>query len=185
MLSSHAPDNEPFCSKARLWQPRPVTYPPLRYAGSTGEHSATYRPAAQPAELTTPNAAVRYLATGASTDGAFGLYRWSMTQRRSGPAAHFHRTISESFYVLSGDVQLYDGRDWVGATAGDFLHVPPGGVHAFRNESGAPADLLILFTPGAPREQYFEALAELMASGRKLSPEEETEFLARHDQYTA
>ena len=29
-------------------------------------------------------------------------------------------------------------------------------MHGFRNESGEPASMLILFTPGAPREDYFE-----------------------------
>ena len=34
---------------------------------------------------------------------------------------------------------------------GDFLFVPEGGIHGFRNESGAPASMLLLFAPGAPR----------------------------------
>jgi uncharacterized RmlC-like cupin family protein len=67
---------------------------------------------------------------------------------------------------------------------GDFLHVPVGGVHAFRNSSGRPASMLLLFASGALREAYFEGLAELAASGRELSDEERTEFLRRHDQYT-
>jgi hypothetical protein len=43
--------------------------------------------------------------------------------------------------------------------------------------------MLILFAPGAPRERYFEELAEIGASGRRLSDEEWTELYARHDQY--
>ena len=38
--------------------------------------------------------------------------------------------------------------------------MPIGGVHGFRNESGEPASMLLLFTPGAPREDYFETLAD-------------------------
>ena len=33
---------------------------------------------------------------------------------------------------------------------GDFLHVPPGGLHAFRG-TGSPASMLVLFTLRAPR----------------------------------
>jgi mannose-6-phosphate isomerase-like protein (cupin superfamily) len=106
-----------------------------------------------------------------------------MNDRPSGPDAHFHRTISESFYVLSGAVRLFDGDRWVDARPGDFLFVPPGGVHAFRNESGEPASMLLLFAPGAPREAYFEELAEIEASGRELSDAEWTGLYARHDQY--
>ena len=41
--------------------------------------------------------------------------------------------------------------------------------------------MLILFTPGAPREGYFEALAEIAASDRKPSDEEWTDLYRRHD----
>jgi hypothetical protein len=34
-----------------------------------------------------------------------------------------------------------------------------------------------------PREAYFEALAEMATSGRQLTEQEYTEFLAGHDQY--
>ena len=42
--------------------------------------------------------------------------------------------------------------------------------------------MLILFAPGAPRERYFEELAEIGASGRELTPEEWADVYARHDQ---
>ena len=161
-----------------------MSYPAARYQGDTGEISAVYRPAAQAPELTIgAGTAVRYLATGAATHGDFGLYRWDMGPQPGGPSAHFHKTIAESFFILSGTVRLFSGEHWTDATAGDFLYVPAGGVHAFRNESGAPASLLILFAPGAPREAYFEALAEIAASGRRLSDEEWTALYRRHDQY--
>ena len=160
-------------------------YPPVRYHAETGEHSAVLRPADAGPDLVTPVTRVDLLATGASTDGAYGLYRWAMPGPPTGPEPHFHRTMTESFFVLSGTVRLYDGRSWVDAGPGDFLHVPVGGVHAFRNDSGAPAEMLLLFTPGAPREAYFAGLAELAASGRTLSDEEQSAFLAAHDQYPA
>jgi mannose-6-phosphate isomerase-like protein (cupin superfamily) len=157
-----------------------------------GERSGVFRPASAGPDLTMSAGSgerhykvteVHYLGTGASTDGQFGLYRWDMGSRPSGPGAHFHRTISESFFILSGTVRLFDGQRWIDATEGDFMYVPQGGVHAFRNESGEPASLLLLFTPGAPREAYFEELAEIAATGRRLSDAEWTELYYRHDQY--
>ena len=47
-------------------------------------------------------AACSYPATGASTNGQFGLYRWDMGPEASGPSTHCHRSISESLFVLSG-----------------------------------------------------------------------------------
>jgi quercetin dioxygenase-like cupin family protein len=162
-----------------------MSYPPELYHGESGETSARLRPAGTGPELTNmPSSATHYLATGADTGGQFGLYRWEFGPKRSGPDAHFHRTISESFYILSGTVRLFNGSAWIDGSAGDFLYVPPGGWHGFRNESGAPASMLLLFTPGAPREDYFETLVEV-AHGRTMSEEERTEFMLRHDTYWA
>jgi quercetin dioxygenase-like cupin family protein len=160
-----------------------MSYPLPRYRGDSGLTGATLRPTDQAPELIYPSGGqVRYLATGASTGGKFGLYRWEMAADPSGPEPHFHRTISESFYVLTGEVRLFDSKQWVRGRPGDFLFVPEGGIHAFRNESGEPASMLILFAPGAPREDYFETLARV-AEGLVLDDEEKTEFFLRHDTY--
>ena len=97
--------------------------------------------------------------------------------------AHFHRTFSESFFILEGAIQLYDGKVWRDAEPGDFDYVPEGGIHGFRNESGEPASLLILFAPGAPREAYFAGLAELAEGRWKPSHEELQAFLEEHDNH--
>ena len=158
-----------------------MTYPEARYLGGHGERTATYRPADHDPELTYPNGtAVHYLATGASTDGRFGLYRWEMGPEPSGPDPHFHRSISESFAVLAGSVRIYDGVRWIDTEPGDFVHVPEGGIHGFRNESGAPASMLIHFAPGAPREDYFEGLAHFAVSGPP-GDEELAAFYRHHD----
>ncbi|GAA1821711.1 cupin domain-containing protein [Planosporangium flavigriseum] len=160
-----------------------MSYPEPRYRADEGTVSAVLQPSTREPDLLIGPTAVHYLATSDLTHGEFGLYRWEMGPKPSGPSPHFHKTISESFYVLSGAVRLFDGGRWIDATAGDFLFVPQGGVHAFRNESGEPASMLILFAPGAPREGYFEALAEITRTGRQLTDEEWTELYARHDQY--
>lgn len=160
-----------------------MSYPEARYHGEAGEASATLRRASQPPDLTYPNGGtVHYLATTSTTGGEFGLYRWEMSGEPSGPGPHFHRTISESFYVLSGAIRLYDGRDWIDGTPGDFLFVPEGGIHGFRNESGAPASMLLLFAPGAAREDYFETLARV-AEGEPMSEEDRLAFFLRHDNH--
>jgi mannose-6-phosphate isomerase-like protein (cupin superfamily) len=159
-----------------------LVYPPDVHAGS-GEVSAVLRRADAPPELSAPSGnATHYLATGATTNGAFGLYRWDMGPQFGGPGPHFHRSITESFFVLDGTVRLYDGERWVSGRAGDFLFVPEGGVHGFRNESGVAASMLILFTPGAPREDYFETLADQVRRDA-MTPEDWTQFYLRHDTF--
>jgi mannose-6-phosphate isomerase-like protein (cupin superfamily) len=157
-----------------------MSYPPPRYHGDQGEISATFRPAGGEPELVYPTGGTaHYLATGRTTNGQFGLYRWNMGPQPSGPDRHFHRSISESFYVLTGTVRIFDGKRWIDAQPGDFVHVPEGGIHAFRNESGQPASMLLHFAPGAPREGYFEGLIDLAG----MSDEEKLEFFLRHDTF--
>jgi len=168
-----------------------VSYPPPRHQGP-GTTAATFRTAGQapdeqvvahrPGEQEPLLGNHHHLATQASTGGEYGLFRWDMAAAPSGPDPHFHRSMSEAFYVLEGTVALFDGDAWTDAGPGDFLYVPPGGIHAFRNRSGAPASMLMLFAPGAPREEYFAELARIGESGRSLSDQEWQELYARHDQ---
>lgn len=167
-----------------------MSYPPPRYVGDSGEVNATFRPAGADPDFVSPavpstgprldtRTSYHYLATSASTSGEFGLYRVEMGPGSGGPAVHFHKTMSESFFILSGTMRLFDGESWIDATAGDFLHVPVGGLHGFRNESGKPVSMLMLFAPGAPREAYFEGITELADLGEA----ERAAFFIEHDSY--
>ena len=49
--------------------------------------------------------------------------------------------------------------------------------------SGEPATMLILFTPGAPREDYFETLADPDRRAALEDEEAAREFYLRHDTY--
>jgi hypothetical protein len=123
-----------------------MSYPPPLYRGTTGEITVSYRPAGQPPDIVSTRTGnqVHYLATGESTGGKFGLYRWGI------------------------DTQ-----------PGDWVHVPEGGIHGFKNRSGSPAAMLLHFAPGAPREEYFERLPHL----RGQAAGERRAFFDRHDTY--
>lgn len=161
-----------------------LPYPADRYDGDAGEVSATLRRATEEPDLVYPTGVkVDYLATGATTGGDYGLYRWTFGPQETGPGPHFHRAVSESFFVLTGRVRIYNGEEWITAGAGDFVHVPPGGVHGFRNVADEPASMLLHFAPGAPREGYFEGLLALREKTVEPSEEELAEFYRRHDNF--
>jgi quercetin dioxygenase-like cupin family protein len=147
--------------------------------------NAAFTPAADVPTLQVGATTARLVALGSQTEGHYGLFRWDMASTSGGASAHYHRTFSEAFYVIDGEITLYDGDAWRAGRAGDFLYVPPRGIHAFRNDSNAAASMLILFAPGSPREAYFRELAERIASGHQETEEERAAFLARHDQYDA
>ena len=139
-----------------------LVYPPPRYHGVHGDVSARYRPVdtapdlvsggGDAGDVTGASAQQRlhYLATGAGTGGEFGLYRIDMPPHGMGPKTHFHRTMTESFFILSGSVALST------ASAGSTPHratsstCPSVACTPFRNATDEPASMLLLFTP-APR----------------------------------
>jgi quercetin dioxygenase-like cupin family protein len=136
----------------------------------------SFRPAS---EVGFSTKTTRFVAPGSVTGGEFGLFEWRMEARQPGARPHFHKTFSESFYVLEGEITLLDGDEWVKATEGDFLYVPVDRPHAFRNDSDEPVRMLILFSPGIARENFFLEVG----NAKDLSPEELKAFYERHDQY--
>jgi quercetin dioxygenase-like cupin family protein len=62
---------------------------------------------------------------------------------------HLHHEYTESFYVLSGEIEFRVGEQTVRCEAGGFVHVPPGVVHGFQNPGPGQAKMLILVYPAA------------------------------------
>lgn len=125
----------------------------------------------------------RFVATGAQTRGDFGLFEVTLGPGGGGPGPHLHRTFSESFHVLEGSLAVRDGGTWTTAGPGDLVYVPRSSVHGFRAASDDEGcRFLILFTPGAPREAYFEGLVELTSGGRTPTTAEIDAFALQHDQ---
>ena len=101
-----------------------------------------------------PGDQVTFLATGAETNGAFFLCE-CLVPPGGGPPPHVHHREDESFYVQEGELTLHAGDQTLSASAGDFVHVPRGTVHSFRNTSTMNAKMLVLATP-AGLEKFFE-----------------------------
>jgi len=155
-------------------------YPPQRFTDEQPEVSATLRRADEPPDYDSFGLVqYQYLATEQKTDGDYGLYRVDLAPQAGGPGPHFHRAMSEAFFVLSGSMKLYDGTAWLDGHQGDFLYVPPGGIHGFRNEADEPASILMLFAPGAPREHYFEGLSKL----GDMTDDERRDWFIANDNY--
>lgn len=160
--------------------PERLQYPQPRYHGDSGEVNASFRTADTPPDFISPGGdTYSYLATHGSTGGEYGLYKVDLAAGAAGAKTHFHKAMSESFFVLAGELELFNGEKWVTGRAGDFLYVPVGGLHAFKNVTDEPMSMLMLFSPGAPREDFFERVAEVSQRGG----EELKEFRVRHDSY--
>jgi quercetin dioxygenase-like cupin family protein len=84
---------------------------------------------------------------------------------------HSHADI-ESFYVLSGSVRMLSDRggrfEWLEAKAGNFIHVPSGVKHAFRNASRDRVVELLITTPKLGR--FFQEVGRPVTPGSPLPP---------------
>lgn len=85
-------------------------------------------------------------ATAETTNGAFGLIEGSVPLG-GGPVPHVHNREDEAFYLLSGELEMLDGDEAFTAKAGDFIFVPRGSLHGFKNLGPHTARLLIMYMP--------------------------------------
>ena len=88
----------------------------------------------------------RLLATGEQTGGAYVLSE-ARVLPGGGPPPHIHHREDEAFFVLEGEITFILGDQKVVANPGAFIQGPRGIPHAFKNESNAPARMLIFVTP--------------------------------------
>ncbi len=69
---------------------------------------------------------------------------------------HVHSIVEGEFLIRAGDRLLT-------AHAGDFVLIPPGVPHGIGNPNDSPAKVMILISPAAVHERYFEELSEILA----------------------
>jgi quercetin dioxygenase-like cupin family protein len=75
-----------------------------------------------------------------------------------GAPAHFHTRASEMFHVTEGTMRILLGEEIVTLETGDFLLVPPHMPHAFAPAPDTEAKMLVVFTPGMDRFDYYRLL---------------------------
>ena len=71
-----------------------------------------------------------------------------------GPPPHVHTREDETFYIQQGTLAAQVGDKALNVSAGDFVHVPRGVVHSFKNVGQETAKLLLVVTP-AGLENFF------------------------------
>ena len=108
--------------------------------------------------------AVRLLADSSASGGALSTVRVTLAEGADGARPHTHHHSAEMFYLLDGVAEVLSGDDVVTAERGDLIIVPPDRPHAFAAVPGAPADLLIVITPGVI---FFGGLQDLTAAYEK------------------
>src|SRR5262245_21690342 len=116
-----------------------------------------------------------FLVTGEETGGNYFTLE-VIVGPGNGPPTHIHHSEYEQFYILEGELTFQVGDQTFQVSAGDFIHIPRGTPHSFKNGQ-TPAKLFGLFSP-AGIEGFFQELGE-PATDRLHAPPVTPETIAR------
>jgi mannose-6-phosphate isomerase-like protein (cupin superfamily) len=105
-----------------------------------------------------PTSLITLLADADATHGALTINRSLLRKGSPGAPPHFHTRATETFFVIDGTLQVLAGEEILTLHQGDLLVVPPHLPHAFAPAPGTQADILVTFTPGIMRFDYYRLL---------------------------
>jgi mannose-6-phosphate isomerase-like protein (cupin superfamily) len=75
---------------------------------------------------------------------------------KTGSPPHVHARYDETFYVVEGPLAFVLGDENITLETGDFVRVPAGTRHAFRNDSEKPVEMLVGLIPGGMEELFYK-----------------------------
>ena len=96
----------------------------------------------------------------------------------SGPPPHRHLGEDETFTVLEGEFEFFDGGAWSPFLQGEVRYSLRGHYHAFRNVGKGTGKMMIM-TNGGGLDEYFAAISSLELP-RDV---EEFQTISRHYHY--
>lgn len=106
------------------------------------------------------------------TDGAYTLMEDNLKAGFQ-LGLHLHRTHSETFYILEGQVDFYIDGDWMKATPGTCLHVPAGVPHGCKLAAGQKGGRMLMIYQPSGFDGYLAELAAMneadFADERKMA----------------
>jgi mannose-6-phosphate isomerase-like protein (cupin superfamily) len=131
----------------------------------TATHGSIARVAGEGPAINVLGSHYVFKARSAETDSGFCCIE-CIVPPGSGAPPHTHEREDEAFYVLSGEIVLdsADREAPLRLGAGSFFYGPRGRQHAFRNEGGVEARMLVFCMPGAGIERMFR---DMDAAGRR------------------
>lgn len=128
----------------------PRTHQPLLTRGGAAEALAD-----------APGSMITLFADSDTTGGALTVNTARFEKGAAGAPVHFHTRATEFFFVVDGTLQVLVGEEVLTLEKGDFLAVPPHTPHAFAPAPGATAEVLVGFTPGMERFDYYRLLGRV------------------------
>ena len=135
---------------------RQATLPPSASRTVSRRNHAKYVPAETGPVYWGPGDKITFLITGEETGGAFFIAEVSVPPD-GGPGPHIHHREDESFHILQGTLTVQVGGKTIVASPGDFVYLPRGVEHCFKNTGGIDAKFLAVVTPAGLENFFAEA----------------------------
>ncbi len=101
--------------------------------------------------------------TGEDTGGAFDYFIVEVAPK-GGPPLHVHHKQEETIHVLKGRFKIRIGDSIYYCQEGGFAYLPSNVPHAFLNLTDAPAEIIVVYTPGGGHK-FYEELGPLTRNG--------------------
>lgn len=120
---------------------------------------------------------VTVMVTAEETDGAYSVFE-DIIPPGGGPPPHTHSREDETIFVMQGELRAWLGGVRYDVKAGDFVHMPRGVQHYFKNVSDRPTKMLLTYTPGG-FEEWFEIVGKPVEGDSMAPPELERADLQR------
>ena len=111
------------------------------------------------------------------TGGAYSVFE-DLIPPGAGPVPHTHTREDETIFVIEGELRAWLGGKQYDVKAGDFVHMPRGVEHYFKNVSEKPTRLLMSYTPGG-FEQWFLDIGTPVSGTDEKPPETRLEDIKR------
>lgn len=148
------------------------------YEAAIAAHATkpVFRPTGTAPAVWGPGDLYSMLATGEETNNAFFQFE-AIVPEGGGPPAHVHSREDESFYIVSGRLEILLGDKTYQAKQGDFVYIPRGTVHSFKNVGGDRAVQLVTFVPSGMERFFREVFPEV--KDRNAAPPPVTEELIK------
>src|SRR5206468_12406992 len=105
-----------------------------------------FRPSGTAPAVWGPGDLYSLLVTGEESHNALFQFE-AVVPKGGGPPPHVHTREDETFYVVSGSLEILLGDKTYQAKKGDFVYIPRGTVHRFKNVGDDAAVQLVTFVP--------------------------------------
>src|SRR5215213_10480592 len=114
--------------------------------------------------------AITLIATAEQTGGSIGVFE-DTSSPGDGPPRHVHYGSDELFYLLEGELLILVGQREESVSAGTYVFVPKGTVHAYKVSGTERGRVLSAFVPGGP-ERALEEFVKLRPEGKEVNRSE-------------